>query len=166
VTDPRNAKLLSLTKEFAGGAQFSGDHLLMTTAGAAAHLWDTTDPRNPVLRAEIPSGGGEITSAWLGAGSVAVATDDGLVRLWQLNGQGEPVEQALLRGHAGPVAAVGLTPKGDEVVTGGADRSVRLWNVDPRDPAVRICEQAYPRMNRGEWARYFGDLDFTPPCRD
>lgn len=166
VTDPRNAKLLSLTKEFAGGAQFSGDHLLMTTTGTAVHLWDATDPRDPVLRAEIPSGGGEITSAWLGAGSVAVATDDGLVRLWQLGGQGDPVEQALLRGHAGPVAAVGLTPKGDDVVTGGADRSVRLWNVDPRDPAARICEQAFPRMNREEWARHFGDLDFTPPCRD
>ncbi|MDX8034288.1 helix-turn-helix domain-containing protein [Lentzea sp. BCCO 10_0856] len=166
VADPRDAKLLSLTKEFAGGAQFAGDDLLMTTADNAVHLWDATDPRDPVLRAEIPSGGGDITSAWLGADSVAIATNDGLVRLWQLPDQGEPVEQALLRGHAGPVAAVGLTPKGDEVVTGGADRAVRLWDVDPRDPAVRICEQAIPRMSRQEWERYFGDIAFTPPCRD
>jgi transcriptional regulator with XRE-family HTH domain len=166
VTDPRDAKLLSLTNEFAGGAQFAGNDLLMTTADNAVHLWDATDPRDPVLRAEIPSGGGEVTSAWLGADSVAVATDDGLVRLWQLADQGEPVEQALLRGHAGAVAAVGLTPKGDEVVTGGVDRAVRLWDVDPRDPAVRICEQAIPRMGREEWARYFGDLEFRPPCHD
>lgn len=76
------------------------------------------------------------------------------------------MEQALLRGHAGPVTAVGLTPQGDEVVTGGADRAVRLWNADPRDPAVRICEQAIPRMTREEWEQFFGDLDFTPPCRD
>ncbi|GGU57295.1 nSTAND1 domain-containing NTPase [Lentzea flava] len=166
ITDPHDAKLLSLTKEFAGNAQFGGRNLLMTTATTAVHLWDVTDPRDPVLRAEIPSGGGEVTSAWLGTGSAAVATDDGLVRLWRLGDGPEPVEQALLRGHAGPVAAVGLTPKGDEVVTGGADRAVRLWNVDPRDPAVRICEQAYPRMNREEWERYFGDLAFTPPCRN
>lgn len=165
VSDPRDVKLLSLTREFAGSAQFTGDESLMTTAGTAVHVWDTADPRAPVLRARIPSGGGEVTSAWLGADRVAVATDDGLVRLWQL-GAGEPVEQALLRGHAGPVTAVGLTPKGDEVVTGGADRAVRLWNVDPRDPAVRICEQAIPRMNREEWEQYFGGLDFTPPCRD
>ncbi|GAA3655208.1 hypothetical protein GCM10022267_46780 [Lentzea roselyniae] len=166
VTAPREAALLSLTEKFAGSAQFAGRNLLMTTAATAVHLWDTTDPRDPVLRAEIPSGGGEVTSAWLGTGSVAVATDDGLVRLWQLEDQEEPVEQALLRGHTGPVAAVGLTPKGDEVVTGGADRAVRLWNADPRDPAVRICEQAHPRMSREEWRRYFGDLDFAPPCQD
>ncbi|NKE60915.1 helix-turn-helix domain-containing protein [Lentzea sp. PSKA42] len=166
VTDPRDVKLLSLTEKFAGSAQFAGYDLLMTTAGTAVHLWDATDPRDPVLRAEIPSGGGEVTSAWLGDGSVAVATDDGLVRLWQLEDRNEPVEQALLRRHSGPVSAVGLTPKGDEVVTGGADRAVRLWNVDPRDPAVRICEQAFPRMNREEWERYFGDIDFAPPCRD
>ena len=71
----------------------------------------------------------------------------------------------MLRGHAGPVTAVGLTPEG-EVVTGGADRAVRLWDVDPRDPAVRICEQAIPRMSREDWGRFFGDLRFTPPCRD
>ncbi|WP_394616767.1 helix-turn-helix domain-containing protein [Lentzea sp. JNUCC 0626] len=165
VTDPSDVKLLSLTREFAGSAQFAGQHDLMTTASAAVHLWDTTDPRNPVRRAEIPSGGGEVTAAWLGAGRVAVATDDGLVRLWQADG-GEPVEQALLRGHAGPVTAVGLTPRGDEVVTGGADRAVRLWNADPRDPATRICEQAYPRMTRAEWDRFFDGLDFTPPCPD
>lgn len=165
VTDPRDVKLLSLTREFAGTAQFAGAERLMTTARTAVHLWDTTDPRGPVLRARIPSGGGEVTSAWLGADHVAVATDDGLVRLWRL-GAGEPVEQALLRGHAGPVTAVGLTPQGDEVVTGGADRAVRLWNADPRDPAVRICEQAIPRMTREEWEQFFGDLDFTPPCRD
>ncbi|SFR28667.1 WD domain-containing protein, G-beta repeat-containing protein [Lentzea waywayandensis] len=165
VSDPRDVKLLSLTREFAGSAQFAGAENLMTTARTAVHLWDSTDPRDPVLRARIPSGGGEVTSAWLGAGHVAIATDDGLVRLWRL-GAREPVEQALLRGHAGPVTAVGLTPQGDEVVTGGADRALRLWNADPRDPAVRICEQAIPRMSREEWEQYFGDLDFTPPCRD
>jgi WD40 repeat protein len=165
VTDPRDVKLLSLTREFAGSAQFAGAEGLMTTAGTAVHLWDTTDPRDPVLRAAIRSGGGEVTSAWFAAGRVAVATDDGLVRLWQV-GDGEPVEQALLRGHTGPVTAVGLTPEGDEVVTGGADRAVRLWNADPRDPAVRICEQAFPRMSREAWEQYFGDFDFAPPCRD
>ncbi|RDI16546.1 nSTAND1 domain-containing NTPase [Lentzea flaviverrucosa] len=165
VTDPRDVRLLSLTREFAGSAQFAGAEGLMTTAGTAVHLWDTTDPRDPVLRAAVRSGGGEVTSAWLASGRVAVATDDGLVRLWRV-GDGEPVEQALLRGHTGPVTAVGLTPEGDEVVTGGADRAVRLWNADPRDPAVRICEQAFPRMSREAWEQYFGDLDFTPPCRD
>ncbi|SDG42952.1 WD domain-containing protein, G-beta repeat-containing protein [Lentzea fradiae] len=160
--DLRDVELLALTREFAGGAQFAGDSLL-TTAGTAVHLWDVGDPRGPVLRAEIPSGGAQVTSARLGADRVAVATDDGLVRLWRLE-RGEPVEQALLRGHAGPVAAVGLTPQGDEVVTGGADRAVRLWEADPRDPAVRICEQAFPRMTREEWERYFGELPFRPPC--
>lgn len=165
VSDPRDVKLLSLTREFARSAQFAGAGELMTAAGTAVHLWDTADPRAPLLRAEIRTGGGEVTSAWLGAGRVAIATDDGLVRLWRL-GDGEPVEQALLRGHTGPVTAVGLTPRGDDVVTGGADRAVRLWNADPRDPAVRICEQAIPRMSGEEWEQYFAGVEFTPPCRD
>jgi len=164
VTDPRNPGLLSLTTQFAGTAQFAGADLLLTTGTTAAHVWDVTDLRHPVLRAEVPSGGGSVTSAWLGPERLAVATDDGLVRLWRLKDHDEPVEQALLRGHTGPVAAVRLRPKGDEVVTGGADRAVRLWDVDPRDPAVRICEQAVRPMNREEWRRYFGDLEFTPPC--
>ncbi|MFI6099560.1 helix-turn-helix domain-containing protein [Lentzea sp. NPDC051213] len=164
VTEPHDVKPLALTEEFAGSAQFAGENLLLTTGSTSVHLWDTTDPRNPVLRAEIPSGGGTVTSARLSAERLAVATDDGLVRVWKLD-DGEPVEQALLRGHAGAVTAVGLTPKGDEVITGGADRSVRLWELDPRDPAVRICEQAIPRMTREEWDRYFGGLDFAPPCR-
>ncbi|MEU7478067.1 helix-turn-helix domain-containing protein [Lentzea sp. NPDC042327] len=162
--DPRRLTPLSLTTEFAGHAQFAGD-LLLTAGRTAVHLWDARDPRAPALRAELPSGGGEVTGTWLSADSLAVATDDGLVRLWRL-GAGEPVELALLRGHAGPVTAVGLTPRGDEVVTGGADRAVRLWNVDLRDPAVRICEQAVPRMTGAEWDRYFAGLAFTPPCHD
>ncbi|MFS8096057.1 helix-turn-helix domain-containing protein [Lentzea alba] len=165
VTDPQNVKPLALTRKFAAGAQFAGNNLLLTTGTTSVHLWDTTDPRDPRLRAEVPSGGGEVTAARLSAERLAVATDDGLVRVWRLN-ERDPVEQALLRGHAGPVTAVGLTPNGDEVVTGGADRAVRLWNVDPRDPAVRICEQAIPRMTSEEWDRYFPGLDFNPPCRD
>jgi hypothetical protein len=48
---------------------------------------------------------------------------DGAVRVW---GVGGGKELAVLKGHAGRVNAVAYGP-GDRIVTGGSDRTVRVW---------------------------------------
>lgn len=55
---------------------------------------------------------------------------------------------AILAGHGGPVSAVGFSPDGRLLASGGADRAVILWDVtDPAHPALRAC-LAHPRPGK------------------
>lgn len=72
---------------------------------------------------------------------VASVSEDGTGRIWTLphvadrktkgNAQSPPSESKsiVLNGHKGPVRAVGVTPDGQNIVTGGDDGVVRIWNV-------------------------------------
>jgi WD40 repeat protein len=42
----------------------------------------------------------------------------------------------LLRGHEGQVRAVAISPNSHWLVTGGQDRTVRLWDLMAKDPAA------------------------------
>ena len=59
-----------------------------------------------------------------------------------------PGLMAILAGHGRPVSAVGFSPDGRLLASGGADRAVILWDVtDPAHPARRAC-LAHPRPGR------------------
>jgi WD40 repeat protein len=59
--------------------------------------------------------------AWAAAGG-----EDGLLRVWDLK---TGREVAALKGHKGAIAAVQYKPDVKMVVTGSADKTVRVWNV-------------------------------------
>jgi len=42
-----------------------------------------------------------------------------------------PVVSRILAGHTNPVLAVAISPDGNHVVTGSADRTARIWNLAP-----------------------------------
>ncbi|MBX9682836.1 MAG: serine/threonine protein kinase [Hyphomicrobium sp.] len=63
--------------------------------------------------------------------TIAAAGHDWTVALWQTASQTEPV--ALLQGHESAVQTVAVDPAGRWLVSGGADRNVKMWNLDSRD---------------------------------
>ncbi len=62
---------------------------------------------------------------------IAAAGHDWTVALWESASQSEPV--ALLQGHDSAVQTVAVDPAGRWLVSGGADRNVKMWNLDTRD---------------------------------
>ncbi len=103
--------------------------------------------------------GGQIRrAAWAADGrSVATATDDAVVRLWQFPGGGTV---ALLRGHDGVVTDVEFSPDGT-VLSASDDGTARLWSpageqlvvLRPGDASVQRA-----RFSRdGRWVATTGD---------
>jgi WD40 repeat protein/ABC-type Fe3+/spermidine/putrescine transport system ATPase subunit len=64
---------------------------------------------------------------------VAVASNDGAVRLWDWATESSPV---ILRGHEGVVRGAAFSPDGQRVVSGGDDGAVRIW--DPQRPTEPV----------------------------
>ena len=67
--------------------------------------------------------------------TMASASRDRTVRLWNVADPHHPVEMAVLTGHTNNVNAVAFSPDGRTVASAAWDRTVRLWNVaDPHHP--------------------------------
>jgi WD40 repeat protein len=57
---------------------------------------------------------------------VAAASEKGALVIWRIDRPEAP--EHLLRGHAGHVATLAYSPRGDRLVTAGEDRTIRVWN--------------------------------------
>jgi WD40 repeat protein len=63
----------------------------------------------------------------LGGKQLATAARDGTIALWD-TAIGSRL--ALWRGHTGTIVVLGLSPDGKSLVSGGVDRSAKLWSTD------------------------------------
>jgi WD40 repeat protein len=65
---------------------------------------------------------------------VVTGSGNGLVRVWDADGSGEPT---VLRGHRGFVVGAVFSPDGSRFVTTGDDGTARVWSMQPtREPIV------------------------------
>jgi WD40 repeat protein len=60
-------------------------------------------------------------------GFLATADADGLIQVWKLGADGLAL-QARLSGHTGAIHSLSFSPNGKTLASGGADRSVVLWD--------------------------------------
>ncbi len=58
---------------------------------------------------------------------IVTASADGIVRVFNANGSGDPVE---LKGHSEPVVSAAFSPDGTRIVTASSDRTARVFNAD------------------------------------
>ncbi|MEZ4866879.1 MAG: BTAD domain-containing putative transcriptional regulator [Caldilineaceae bacterium] len=66
---------------------------------------------------------------WLANGNT-----DHLIHLWDTE-LGKQVQT--LRGHTGPIHAVAFHPRGNLLISGSADRTIRLWQIDQQQSKLR-----------------------------
>ena len=83
---------------------------------------------------------------------IVTASEDGVVRVWDGDGRGEP---RLLRGHADQVNAAAWSPDGRRIVSAASDQTVRVWDVDG---------DGEPLVLRGHTARVHA-ASFSPDGR-
>ena len=85
--------------------------------------------------------------------TLASASDDGTVRLWDV--RGHRALGAPLRGHKGAVLGVAFSPDGQTLASGGDDGTVRLWGgilwSDLADLRSEVCQLVVGNLTRSEW---------------
>jgi energy-coupling factor transporter ATP-binding protein EcfA2 len=98
--------------------------------------------------------------------SIASASSDGTIRLWDVRRAGA-VPPIVLRGHDGWVWTAAFTADGGRLVSGGADRTVRLWPARVEVLARELCGAVHRGLTREEWSRAMpADLAYSgeSPC--
>lgn len=113
---------------------------------------------------------------------LATASSDGTIRVWDLAAsvraaaaqrsrrvRGKPAEIAVLTGHDGPVCAVAFDPSGRLLLSGGVDKTLRVWSLDvgqitpdgEQQPLLAWSERV---VLRGHDAAVYG-VGFAPSAR-
>ncbi|MEV7137416.1 nSTAND1 domain-containing NTPase [Streptomyces tauricus] len=171
VADPRRPRKLdtsAVLREGVNAAAFSPDGRTLATAdfGDTVRLWQVGGRR---LREAATLAGhvGAVHSPVFSPDGRTLATTgaDGTVRLWDVRDPDRPGAPASLVGDGEHTYTAAFSPDGHTLASGGAARTARLWETAPERVADRVCRTARPTITSAQWAEYFGDLAYRPPCR-
>jgi len=128
-------------------------------------LFDPSRPEAPARAQLLGHGSGVSSLAFATAGRPLLASAglDGTVRLWDAR---HPDHGAVrLDDHDAWVWTLVLTRDGRQVITGGADRTVRISWTESAPLADEACSKVSRNLTRDEQHRYLpGDLAYLPTC--
>ena len=121
---------LALSKGPATSLSVRNNRALTSHADGTSVVWDLDGRR------ELYSFKRNDAAIWAAtfAGSedqIATASHDWMVALWQTSSQSEPAH--VLEGHENAVQALATEPSGHWLASGGADRMVKLWDLETNE---------------------------------
>ncbi|GAB3160208.1 hypothetical protein GCM10027258_75150 [Amycolatopsis stemonae] len=156
---PSRVATLDVGSGAAGTVAFRPDGRVLVAGSSdrTVHRWTVAD-RTPL--APLTGHTDELgTVAYAPAGTRMVTTgSDRTARLWDVTDPDHPAQIAEL--EPGITGGAVLSPDGHTVVLAGG----QLWETDPDLAAAAICRVAAPKITAEEWARYFPELSYEPPC--
>jgi WD40 repeat protein len=133
---------------------------LATVSGNIAYLWNTDDLGLPpvLLRGQ---------DAWIETLAFSpdgdwLATSGGL--LWHLPGS-EPSAIKFAHDNAKHLL-IAISPDGHQLLSSGADGSLRLWTVPSESLALEICAVVGRNLTHAEWQQYFPNKPYRPTCTE
>ena len=109
---------------------YAGPSVVSVSRDGSLRAW--IDPGEGRARAAFPGGEVAAFAPSPQAGSFATGGEDGVVRLWNVEGAGREgwESEASLEGHSGWVWALAFSPDGGVLASAGEDRLIRLWDVE------------------------------------
>jgi WD40 repeat protein len=112
----------------------SGDSLVSVADDGLVILWE----RSPGVTRLLGRQDSALSSVAISPSGQLVATGgyDSSIKIWQVDGEGEPLS---FDGHAGAVYCLAISPDGETLASGGADRTVRLWTMPGGTPGDIIA---------------------------
>jgi WD40 repeat protein/energy-coupling factor transporter ATP-binding protein EcfA2 len=86
------------------------------------------------------------------------------IRLWDVATH-QPIGQPLL-GHTLDIQDIAFSPNGQTLASGGWDKTLLLWDVNPASWMGQACHIANRNLTHTEWERYFPNQTYRKTCAD
>lgn len=147
----------------------NGETLFSAGLDGKILAWRTAEPDLPATVFGEHSGDIRKIAVSPDGGQLASTGEDG-IRLWELGKLGAvPIA---LNAHTGVVFVAAYTPDGRFLISSGADKTIRVWDLShPVNSAGTdtiaeiVCTKAWRNFSLGEWQRFLGDeLSYERTC--